>query len=38
LPRRSCRKGRHAAVAKVGAGAKGRVIGVQGDVGIATDV
>jgi NAD(P)-dependent dehydrogenase (short-subunit alcohol dehydrogenase family) len=38
LPRRSCRKGRHAAVSQVGAGAKGRVIGVQGDVGIATDV
>jgi len=38
MPRRSCRKGRHAAVSQVGAGAKGRVIGVQGDVGIATDV
>ena len=27
-----------AAVSRVGAGAKGRVVGVQGDVGIATDV
>jgi 3-oxoacyl-[acyl-carrier protein] reductase len=43
VPRAACRgaragRGGDAAVSQVGAGAKGRVIGVQGDVGIATDV
>jgi len=34
----SGREALDAAVSRVGAGAKGRVVGVQGDVGIATDV